>query len=463
MTRVLQCSLIVVVLAAGASAAARYVMYDEVAGVLTSLSGLVPPDLKNGDTVVPARWPEWASRYDRQIRARLEAGDQETVFNWLLFGTTFSKRPRVPLEELGSSSSTRRMTDAQIVDLIGDRANDLVTALANPSQDERRLFARDLFARQGYAVATPADRVRLIQRLLTLVTEVIAERAKLAREAESIRRLDDTSEQFARRSRLFRDRGLSADTSFRPNFALERALATMKEQGALAPGSVREIAIIGPGLDFADKSSGYDFYPQQTLQPFALLDSLVRLGIAADARNLHVTTLDLSPRVNAHLRGMKRRALAGQPYRMRLPLSPDVPWLPDVRAYWKNTGDRIAGASSAMPTTVNGEKVEVRTISVRPDVAARVDADDVNIVVQRLDEPKFDLVIATNVFIYYDLLDQALTMTNVRAMLRPGGFLLSNNSMPELPGSRMRSIGYVTVQYSTLPDDGDHMVWYRAE
>ena len=462
MTRVLHVSLIVGVLTAGASAAARYVAYDEVSGVLTSLAGLVSPDLKNGDTLLPARWPEWASRYDRQIRSRLEAGDQETVVNWLLFGTTFTRQPRVPLEELGTSSPTRRLTDAQIADLIGDRAADLVTALANPGQDERRLFARDLFARQGYSLATPAERLRLLQRILTMVTEVTTERAKLARETESIQRLD-ASEQFARRSKLFRERGLSADTSFRPNYALERALATMKEKGTLAPGSVREIAVIGPGLDSADKSSGYDFYPQQTLQPFALLDSLVRLGIAADARNLHVTTLDLSPRVNAHLATMKRRARAGQPYRIRLPLSPDVPWQPEVLAYWKTTGDRIATASPAVATTVNGEKVNVRTLSVRPEVATRVDADDVNVVVQRLDQPKFDLIVATNVFIYYDLLDQALTMTNVRAMLRRGGYLLTNNSMPELPGSGMRSIGYVTVQYSTLPDDGDHMVWYRAE
>ncbi len=66
-------------------------------------------------------------------------------------------------------------------------------------------------------------------------------------------------------------------------------------------------------------------------------------------------------------------------------------------------------------------------------------------------------------FIYYDLLDQALAMTNVRAMLRRGGFLLSNNSMPVLPGSGMQSVGYITVQYSSLRDDGDHVVWYRAE
>jgi len=453
----------VLLLSVIASAAPRYVAYDDVKSMLAALSGVVPAALKGEETTLPGRWSEWARRHDIDTRARIDAGDQETVVNWLLFGTTFTKQPRVPLDELGGASPTRRLTDVQVANLIGDRTADLVTALANPGQDERRIFARDLFARQGYPLAAPPDRLRLIQHLLQLVTDVTTERARLAKETAAIRRLDDASEQFAARSKLFRDRGLSADTSFRPNFALERALATMKEKGTLRSGSIREIAVIGPGLDFADKASGYDFYPQQTLQPFALIDSLVRLGIVADARMLHVVTLDLSPRVNAHLRTMKQRAQAGQPYRIRLPLSPGIPWSSDVLAYWRNAGARIGSGTAAVTTTVNGEKVEVRTLTVRPDVAARIDADDLNVVVQRLDQPKFDLIVATNVFIYYDLLDQALAMTNVRAMLQRGGFLLSNNSMPVLPGSGMQSVGYVTVQYSSLQDDGDHIVWYRAE
>jgi hypothetical protein len=65
------------------------------------------------------------------------------------------------------------------------------------------------------------------------------------------------------------------------------------------------------------------------------------------------------------------------------------------------------------------------------------------------------------VFIYYDLLDQVLASANVGAMLVPGGFLLSNNALLELPSSSVRSVGYVTVEYSDRPDDGDHVVWYQ--
>ena len=43
----------------------------------------------------------------------------------------------------------------------------------------------------------------------------------------------------------------------------------------------------------------------------------------------------------------------------------------------------------------------------------------------------FDLVIATNVFVYYDVLEQALAMANVEAMLKPGAFLLANFAAPQ--------------------------------
>jgi hypothetical protein len=49
----------------------------------------------------------------------------------------------------------------------------------------------------------------------------------------------------------------------------------------LSIGSVRRAAIIGPGLDYINKADGYDFHPPQTVQPFACIDSLKRLGLAA--------------------------------------------------------------------------------------------------------------------------------------------------------------------------------------
>lgn len=97
-------------------------------------------------------------------------------------------------------------------------------------------------------------------------------------------------------------------------------------------------------------------------------------------------------------------------------------------------------------------------------MAASISPVDTNIVLQRLELPpaeKFDLIIGTNIFLYYDNLDQSLAMMNIERMLKPGGILLSNNALLELPFFRVHSIGYSATIYSDRPSDGDTIVWYQ--
>ena len=121
--------------------------------------------------------------------------------------------------------------------------------------------------------------------------------------AEYGRQVDLVREQAvsdASRSTLFQDRGLSSDTSIYPGFGVEQSLAVLLTNGLLAAGSVRRVGIVGPGLDFVDKRQGTDFYPVQTIQPFAVVDSVLRLGLA-ERGQVRVTTFDVSPRINHHL------------------------------------------------------------------------------------------------------------------------------------------------------------------
>ena len=46
-------------------------------------------------------------------------------------------------------------------------------------------------------------------------------------------------------------------------------------------------------------------------------------------------------------------------------------------------------------------------------------------------------------------------------MLRPGGLLLSNNALPQLPTTPMQLAGSSTTIYSDRPDDRDQIVWYQ--
>jgi len=88
---------------------------------------------------------------------------------------------------------------------------------------------------------------------------------------------------------------------------------------------------------------------------------------------------------------------------------------------------------------------------------------NLNVVTERLDGEAFDLVIATNVFIYYDVLEQALAMANVAGMLKPGGFLLANFSAPDLTSIALRPVDTTTTLYARTANETvrDFIVWYR--
>jgi hypothetical protein len=429
-----------------ASARNSFTEYSDVQQVLALVTDILPPELKSSDLSAQRKaWPEWVIGHDRDIRARLLRGDEDTIVNWLLFGTSFTRQPRA-----GTSKDLSR--------LISLRIRDLISTLQSADPAVRNIFARQLLLSQGYGFETAEERARLERHLRVEIERVLAERQQYMLRGEEFRP-GDVAGQVMVESQLFRDRGLSLDTSILPGFAVEQALGTMKNQRLLPPSGIRRVAVIGPGLDFADKNTGYDFYPVQTLQPFTSIDSLMRLGLAAGPAEIELTTFDISPRVNDHILAVRDRAKTGTPYLLRLPIDPGSHWTTAFLSYWKSIGDRIGSETAfRMPPEI-AKGIELRAIAVRPEVAARVTPVDFNVVTEKWTGPPFDLVIATNVFVYYDRLDQSLALVGLEAMLRPGGFFITNNAILELPVSRLRAVGFMTVQHSR--ERIDHVFWYR--
>ncbi|MBA3567828.1 MAG: class I SAM-dependent methyltransferase [Pyrinomonadaceae bacterium] len=448
----------------------RYVGYTESQLILEALAEALPTDLRSKNPGELAKaWPNWVRGRDSEIRVRLAQGDEDSLVNFLLFGISYTKQPRITAKELAeikqdSTSSAGNRFRSSGSSIIRRRIDDLIRALSAAGRNERLLFARRLLIEQrGHNLNTPAGRAELNKYLLASVSRVLNERAGHDRTLEAARLLASTTEEFAERSRLYRTRGLSSDTSLLPNFALEESLKAMQGRGLLGAGSIRRIAIIGPGLDFADKQEGYDFYPQQTIQPFAIIDTLSRLGLAKPEA-LQVTTFDLSPRVNHHLELAQKRARRGHPYVVQLPRDPQAQWKPAAVRFWEHFGNQIGITVPPVAIPASAGELKIRAVSIHPGIAARITPIDLNIVLQHLDLPardRFDLIIATNIFVYYDTFEQSLGMANVERMLRPGGVMLSNNVLLELPFSRMHSIDYLTVVYSERPNDGDHIVWYQ--
>jgi SAM-dependent methyltransferase len=259
------------------------------------------------------------------------------------------------------------------------------------------------------------------------------------------------------RSTLFDRRGLSVDTSLLPNYALEDTLRAMLRKGALTAHAIRNIAVIGPGLDFADKRGGYDIYPVQTIQPVAILETTIRLALG-DPGDLRVVAFDLNPAVVAHVRRIDSLAREGKPYVLFLPRPADADWTSQAIAYWEHFGEVIGTPADPAPAPPG---VRLRAVAVPPKFAARIEARDLNIVGQVGDGEQFDLVVATNILVYYDHFQQALAMAGIARMMRPGGVFLSNTVLPAQHPAALEYLGRRSITYSSSGAYGDDVVVYR--
>jgi hypothetical protein len=445
-------------------AAGAYLRYDDIRPILETLRDeFLPGELKAGAQGVAreAAWSAWAAGQDKAVRTRVVQGDEDSLFNLLLYGVSFTSRPRVTERELD------RLRDPEAgAALVRQRIADLVAALASPGNNERLQFARQVLERRELAVRTEEDRAELRDFFAAGLTR-LSEYEALFAALDAARARGEREAERVARATIFQDRGIAPDTSLVSSYAIDEALQALTRAGRLKPGGVRRIAIIGPGLDFADKREGYDFYPQQTIQPFAVVDSLTRLGLGP-AGSLEVTTFDVSPRINEHLAGARQRSAQGEPYLVHVTLpSGPAGVAPALAGYWKRFGDAIGGPGFAAkpPPTVS---VRVRAVRVPPAVVQRVNPRDANAVLQPLvvaadGEPPFDVIVATNVLVYYGVFDQSLLLLNTSKALRPGGVFLSNTEAFLLPSIPLVQVGYTDAMATTAPASGDRIYWYERQ
>lgn len=419
----------------------------------------LPP--KGGSYQISATaWPAWVAKRDAQIRARLARGDEDSLVYLWLFGTSFTKQPRATAAHIAALRDPGKGET-----LLIDRLDDLVSAAAAAKANERLQFVRRHLRGKGIDITTAAGRMKARAFLVKARERVIAENAEFRRVAEAGRRSAQTEVALGMWATLFSDRGLSSDTRLTASFAIDAALSAISEQRVMPSDSVRRAAIVGPGLDFTDKAEGFDFYPQQTIQPFALVDTLLRLELAK-TDEFRLTTYDLSPRVNAHLDAAVARAAAGSGYTLQLP-RPDgdaAPgWQPDLVKYWESFGERVGRAAppAALPAGLTG--VRVRSVTVSPIIVGAIAPRDLNIIVQRerlADAERYDLIVATNVLVYYDAYEQAMALANIASMLRPGGLFLTNYAVA--PSAAMEPLPQLTTRvFFDNQGNGDSVFCYR--
>lgn len=225
--------------------------------VLAALGDRVPPALRDPAAAdADAGWAAWVKRRDAELRSRRARGDEDSVVNLMLYGTTFTRRPRATPEAIGTPAAVARVDD-----VMEGRVMDLVMAIERPGDDERLRFARQVIERQGIDVG-PRSRDAARRYLRELRSRLLSENERsLQRLADAA--ATDESQRRAAYATLYRDRGLSSDTSPRVDFALERALGALRDRSELparplarAVCGMSPILIMSVGFGRVDAETG---------------------------------------------------------------------------------------------------------------------------------------------------------------------------------------------------------------
>ena len=436
--------------------------------VIDAYASALPESLPPEATHDSSAWARYLEQRETELQARLEQGDLDTLANLLLFGTSFTKEPVLTpalLQKIAAGAEGRSTSPGKLGNAYQGRLKDLAVGIAYPKGNERLQYTHSLLQKRGFRFTTAEDYNKLGAFLAANLMRMLGENEQLADALERAREADPGTE-FRIRSQVFERRGISLDTSIFPNFALEEALTALKDKGILRPGMVRRVAIVGPGLDTINKDVGFDYYPEQTNQPFAVADSLLRLGLSRE-NELQITTLDISERVNAHIRAARSKAQSGAGYSLQLPIRSNIRWRQEALNYWEEFGRAIGEKTKSLLAPTTAGETKTRALRVRPTIVLRVRPRRLDVVFERLvlpQEEKFDLIVGTNIFVYYSAFEQTLAELNLAAMLQKSGILLTNDALPTNGReSALSEFGFSTTAYSDRKKDGDRIVWMQRQ
>jgi len=389
--------------------------------------------IEYGDLTEPARRalaahgvpaPAFGAYIDRvqaDTDRRVAEGEREHLIHFALQSRAFTER--APIEPaLSARSYVERMPEADRKRLLDDpsyvpaagwptgeraRIGDLIRALATPSTNARLAYFRTLVSWERPAIAIDglwADYVRVARFLYLKEFAAGSDGARVAS--------------------LYETRPHSSDTEIEAGFGVYLGLGALH---ALEPAlRVIRVLVVGPGLDLAPRTDLVDAVDPQSYQPLAVADALLALSLASDS-DFRVHSIDVNPRVVRALEAAARAPLTLHVF-TGIRDTADQPFRPEYRAYVRTLGRQI-GDETTPPGRAAADARYQHSIAVRSSVTRALSIDRLNVVTERLvGEPPFDLAVATNVLTYFDDPQLALALANITAMLRPGGYLIHNES-----------------------------------
>src|SRR5689334_3761691 len=159
----------------------RAMSYTEALPVIDAYRDRLPPDLSaKTPSELESTSLRWAQQHDALVRARLARGDDDSIVNFWMFGTSFTTRPRATVADLRPRGG--RAVAAEV--LIG-RLDDRLGALSSRGSNERLRFVREVLQQRGIDAATPAGREQARTYLIDAHERIRAENDSYRQSAES--------------------------------------------------------------------------------------------------------------------------------------------------------------------------------------------------------------------------------------------------------------------------------------
>lgn len=378
---------------------------------------------------------------ENDTRRRVADGEREHLIYYALQSNRFTARPRIEpaissrqfVAKLSENDRGRLLDDGSFLPTAGwpqaerARIDDLLAALEKRPADVRLAYFRQLLSPEGGP--------------LPVAESLYPDYVRVARFLYRKEFLDGGPAQV---SELYRSRAHSSDTQIEAGFGVYAGLATIHALDSSL--RVRDVLIVGPGLDFAPRTDLIDAVPPQSYQPFAVADALLALSLASDS-DLRIHSVDVNPRVVDYIRGAARGQVTLHVF-TGIGETPNRRYTDDFKTYVDRLG-RAIGREATAPRGVAAERRYAHSIAVRPAIAHAMTAGLTNIITERPSAPAYDVVIATNLLTYFDDRELALALANIEATLRPGAYLLHNESRAGL-AEVADAVGIPVLQMRTV-------------
>jgi hypothetical protein len=416
--------------------------YSQVYGRRSIQYSDIPPDLR--EALGAGGGSEQAfdvllRSFEQKTAQRERLGQMDQLIFFLLQSETFTSQPRIEpalsartmVESLSAPERERYLRgelDSSpplrlIPGGVAARIRDLTRALRSRGGDERLAWCQDLLGPENVESTLSAEYFRAMRFLY--------EKEFLSKRFEGDRRRAEVAE-------LYQTRGLSTDSRADAGLAVWKALAFLKQESPAT--RLDRVLIVGPGLDSAPRTDLTDLPPESS-QPFALADAILQLGLSAPA-TLSIHCVDISAQVVGFLQEFSSRPLSRVTFLSRRGTS-------EYQAYFRSLGNALGHEVPPNPNWKLPQSVQAKTIEVQRGIARGITASRMNILTET-GAPRFDLVVATNVFVYFDRPELLLALAGIHSLLRDGGYLIHNEIRDDIDNFS-RGLGMPPLDARRIP------------